>query len=443
MRKIAVLLIFTLQSSVCFSSHLKGGEITIRYVSGLTWEITLTAYADTESAVYFGGGTLAFGDGSPNTTVPLSSSVPTDYPGVGIVRFTTPHTYAGPGFYKVSYFEHNLDDGILNLFNSAETPFFIESGLNADPLNNPNYSFPKFEASPIFVFPIKRAYAFSTALVDSGHRYTYQLVDPMGAQSYRLPESFLINANTGLISWDTKFLNAYHPGEYYFMAKISQYDENGNQLGYVTRGFQVILEDRDSRILTSNPITDPDGRIVVLENQQQTIKLVLQDSTVADTVYWNAYLDQKLAGNVSFTQYDSFSVSRRMKVALVTLYSTPDIIRNYPYLISLRGTSGFQKDVNFLFFTKDIPLPPVVTGLPIRTEKEISLYPNPFTNFIYFNGLGSAGCTLRVINLPGQEILQTHLDPGEPMDASLIPPGVYIFQINDGLTSTRHKGVKK
>jgi len=442
MKKIAVLVIFTMQTVLCLSTHIRGGQITIRHVSGLTSEITLTAYTNAGSPVNFGGGTLSFGDGSPNTTVPLSPSEQTIYPTVGIVQFTTTHTYAEPGFYVVSYFEHNLNAGILNLYNSVETPFIIESGFNANPVNNPNYSFPQFETIPIFIFPTKKAYAFSTALVDSGHRYSYQLVAPKGAQGYQRPESLSINPNNGLITWDTKFQNAYIAGEYYFMAKITQYDENGNQLGYVTRGLQVILEGSDSRISISNPITDPDGRIVVLENQQQTIKLILADSTAADTVYWNVYFDAKLAAAVSFTQYDSATASRKIKVVLLTLHSTSDIVRDYPYLISLRGTSWIQKDVNFLFFTRDIPLP-VITGLPRRSEKEISLYPNPFTNFIYFNGLGSAGGTLEVIKLPGQAILQTHVDPGQPLDTTLIPPGVYVLQINDGSTMSKLKAVKK
>ena len=129
---IAVLFSFTAQAT-----HLRAGEITLERVSctDLTFKITITVYTDMGSPIKFGDGILDFGDGSTPLTTPTidNTSRPDLGPEVGTVSFTTTHTFGGPGKYVISYLEANRNAGILNMSNSVETRFYVETQIIIDP----------------------------------------------------------------------------------------------------------------------------------------------------------------------------------------------------------------------------------------------------------------------------------------------------------------------
>src|SRR5882672_6402890 len=119
------------------ATHLRAGEITIRREScnSLTFIITITVYTNTGSEIKFGDGVLDFGDGSnPFTTPTVDNTLRPDLgPNIGTVSYSTSHTYSGPGRYVISYLEPNRNAGILNMFNSVETRFYMESTISIDP----------------------------------------------------------------------------------------------------------------------------------------------------------------------------------------------------------------------------------------------------------------------------------------------------------------------
>jgi len=118
------------------ATHLRAGEITLERVSctGLTFKITINIYTDTGSPIKFGDGILDFGDGSKITTPSIDNTLRPDLgPEVGFVRFTIEHTFGGPGRYVISYLEANRNAGVLNMTNSVDTRFFIETSITIDP----------------------------------------------------------------------------------------------------------------------------------------------------------------------------------------------------------------------------------------------------------------------------------------------------------------------
>jgi hypothetical protein len=124
-----------------FSTHLRAGEITLVRLScsNLTYQITLHVYTKNSSQVKFEGGTLTFGDGTPDITLPRIDAPDPRFqllPGaedVGEVTYTINHTFPGPGVYVIRYFERNRNSGILNIANSVDTPFFIQTQIIIDP----------------------------------------------------------------------------------------------------------------------------------------------------------------------------------------------------------------------------------------------------------------------------------------------------------------------
>ncbi len=274
-RKFIVLAIaFLLASYSVQATHLRAGEITIQRESctSLTFIITITVYTNTGSEIKFGDGVLDFGDNSTPFITPTVDNTkrPDLGPNVGIVIYSTTHTYSGPGRYIVSYLEPNRNAGILNMFNSVDTRFYLESTINIDP-------FLGCDNSPrLLVPPIDRActgaawYHNPGAYDPDGDSLSYEFTIPkrdkgLEVNNYRNPNvkefydrvginystanesgngppTFNIDAVTGTIVWDAPGA----PGEYNIAFIIKEWRKISgiwiNQ-GYVVRDMQIVVED--------------------------------------------------------------------------------------------------------------------------------------------------------------------------------------------------------
>ncbi len=256
------------------ATHLRAGEITIERVNctSLAFKITITVYTNTGSEIRFGDGLLDFGDGTrPLTTPSIENTIRPDLgPNVGIVSFTTTHTYSGIGRYVISYLEPNRNAGILNMFNSVETTFYLESQINIDP-------FLGCDNSPVLLVPpIDKActgaawYHNPGAYDPDGDSLSYELTIPkkekdLVVNNYRDPNvrefydriglvygesnengdgppTFDINPVTGTLIWDAPGA----PGEYNIAFIIRSWRKISgiwiNQ-GFVVRDMQIIVED--------------------------------------------------------------------------------------------------------------------------------------------------------------------------------------------------------
>ena len=121
------------------ATHIRAGEITLERIScqSLAFRITITGWVDLESTVEFGGGFLDFGDGSDPINLREDATIVVDKQdlggNVGITQFIIEHTYGANGVYTLSYLEANRNAGVLNMNNSVETTFYIETQIIIDP----------------------------------------------------------------------------------------------------------------------------------------------------------------------------------------------------------------------------------------------------------------------------------------------------------------------
>jgi CHU_C Type IX secretion signal domain len=260
-----------------FATHLRAGEITVTRVSctGLKFRIVITAYVNRKSSILFsdrGNGTLDFGDGSPVHHPPQQQSVLVAGFGdeFGYVTDTTYYTYAGPGQYIVSYNESNRNAGILNMSNSVDTPFYIETLVNIDPFLGCDNS-PRLLVPPIDKACTGVAWFHNPGAYDpDGDSLSYQLVvpkqdkiNPVGNytnpnskpfydqigknygtanETMDRPPTFAIDAITGTITWNAPGA----PGEYNIAFHIIEWRKIAGiwiQLGYVRRDMQIVVED--------------------------------------------------------------------------------------------------------------------------------------------------------------------------------------------------------
>ena len=171
-----------------YSTHIRAGEVVARRISttSLTYEFTIIGYTDTGSEVEFGGGEFSFGDGN---TVPVldegsvsSQKILLDNQ-VALNLYKVVHTFQAPGRYVVSYFEQNRNDEIVNMDNSVDTPFFIETEILIDPFfglnNTPVLLIPPIDNGVLGIRYIHNPGAFDP----DGDSLSYELVIPMQSLS--------------------------------------------------------------------------------------------------------------------------------------------------------------------------------------------------------------------------------------------------------------------
>lgn len=432
------LLAFLLLPITVLSTHLRGGQIrVIPQLNSLTCAIEITVYTNTGSEIKFGEGLLDFGDGTTHTTPTIENTKRPDIgDGFGMVTYTVVHTFPGTGTYIVSYLEPNLAGGILNMTNSVETRFYIETSIV---LSDKGFvASPQFPADPIFVCQVGRPYSFSTAAIDGPSRhvfYKYSLItDPKLITDYKLPENIAIDENTGILTWDTKYGGQYVQGEIWVVVKVAMFHETGDFLGYVLRAMQVVAEDYNSTIDVTSTVDDSSGRVTVEEGKQKDIKFVLSDDNYGDNLHFDLIANDAIQDNVTFTQYDSLPPGRVFRVGKLKLKTTPGIVSDLPYLITVRGVSVYKKDITIMYLTSSNPLPQVITGVhESRSQTKLNVFPNPFQSQLYVDGKEAT-----FLNSAGHVVMRSPIQKGSPVDTSSIPAGFYILQVvgHDGSKQT-------
>ena len=263
-------------ASYVHATHLRAGEIVVTRdnCQSLTFKITITVYTNTGSTVRFGGDTgfedvLDFGDNTNMQVPEIENTLRPDLgPNVGTASFTVFHTYAGPGKYLISYREPNRNEGVLNMENSVNTRFYIETLIDIDPFKGCNNT-PQLLIPPIDQACPGVAFFHNPGAFDpDGDSLSYEMVIPFSDRSvtvaaYRNPnaESFYANYSTanedgngpptfsidpitGTIKWDSPSPTAI--GEYNIAFVVKEWRKVKGvwyQIGFVRRDMQIVVED--------------------------------------------------------------------------------------------------------------------------------------------------------------------------------------------------------
>ncbi|MBI3482369.1 MAG: gliding motility-associated C-terminal domain-containing protein, partial [Bacteroidetes bacterium] len=123
------------------ATHLRAGDITVTRLScsSYRYRVTLHIYTRANVPVKFSSGNsgeLSFGDGSPIFHPHEVDNPPiigqSDNGPIGEVTYPVDYTYPGPGLYTITYYEQNRNDGVLNMDNSVQTPFFVQTQILID-----------------------------------------------------------------------------------------------------------------------------------------------------------------------------------------------------------------------------------------------------------------------------------------------------------------------
>ncbi|WP_420316062.1 gliding motility-associated C-terminal domain-containing protein [Ekhidna sp.] len=298
------------------ATHIRAGEVIVKHVSGLTYEVTFIGYRDVEG-VPFGQGILDFGVGQeglygddPGEDIPWGQIEDLGN-GVEKWQFTLPFTYPGPGNYLVSYKEDFRNADIQNISGSISTTFYVETLVIIDPLlinSTPFFTVPPidqgvvggiFEHNPGAFDPDgdSLSYFFTVPKQDRDLEVNgyVSLIDPSFYENYGEGNStkddvptLTINPATGTLIWDAPggaTIPDQENREFNVAFVVEEWRRvNGEliRLGFVTRDMQIIIWDYeneppeleipdDTCVVAGETITsiitgtDPDGDPVKIE----------------------------------------------------------------------------------------------------------------------------------------------------------------------------------
>lgn len=261
------------------ATHNRAGEITYKWLGGYTYSITLVTYTDDGSSIADRCKlTIHFGDGDScqafrqNGSPDLSS---TECPSStkGEIIKTTPtvkknvyscvHTYDGPGLYKIYMFDRNRNSGVINVPNSVNQPFYLETLLSINAFAGPNNS-PTLTRDPIDEACIFRCFYHNPGAVDvDGDSLSYELVMSKGENSngaigvpipgYSYPSTgvggtFSIDNGGTLIWCSPQFAGEYNVAFYVKEWRKNVSDGTWELVGFVMRDMQIIVN-----TCTNNP----------------------------------------------------------------------------------------------------------------------------------------------------------------------------------------------
>lgn len=270
------------------ATHNRAGEITYQHIQGFEYEALITTYTKTSaSAADRPELEIKWGDGTRDT-IPRESVdlLPND---VQRNKYRGRHVYAGAGTFVISMQDPNRNQGIVNIPNSVNVIFYIESVLTISNFLGNNNSAVLLNP-PLDNACLNQTFLHNPAAYDpDGDSLSYRLIvcKTDGGQSipgYIFPDQLPPGPNnnlsldpiTGNLIWDSpKF-----QGEYNVAFVIEEWRE-GVLVGLVERDMQItaaacsnnppnITPLNDTCIIAGETLiqgvtaTDPDGNLIEL-----------------------------------------------------------------------------------------------------------------------------------------------------------------------------------
>jgi gliding motility-associated-like protein len=242
MRKFVLFFGLILLCIAGFATHQRAGEITYKHVSELTYEFTIITYTYTPSTVDRTEIEVFWGDNLSSTIPRLTeTSVDTD---ITKNVYVTTHIYSAPGTYSVTFEDPNRNAGIINIPNSVNIPFFIETIIVINSFLGTNSSVQLLNP-PLDNGCTGVTYYHNVGAYDpNGDSLSYRLIDCRGMDGlpipgYALPQSsqyIKIDEITGELIWETPTMQ----GEYNIAILISEY-RDGQFIGSVVRDMQITI----------------------------------------------------------------------------------------------------------------------------------------------------------------------------------------------------------
>jgi hypothetical protein len=231
-----------------YATHNRAGEITYEVLdcATRTYRVTITTYTnycptcnpvppdrDFLDSVHWGDGGIS--------TFPRVYHTDSLGDNIRINRYVNTHSYTGTGIYKIFFTDPNRNANIVNIPNSVNIPFYLETTIRIHPaFPCPNNS-PVLHKPPVDKACVGQIFIHNPFAIDpEGDSISYLLTVPRMAPNtpvpgYTLPAGVTLNAVTGDLIWNTP---QFPLGEYNIAFYIIQW-RYGYALDTIVRDMQI------------------------------------------------------------------------------------------------------------------------------------------------------------------------------------------------------------
>ncbi len=226
--------------SPLFATHNRAGEITLKQIDELTYEITITTFTYTLSQADRNQLEVQWGDNSFSIAPRISITKLPYYYQKNV--YITQHTFPGPGVYEIVVQDPNRNEGVKNIPNSVNVVFSIKTTILINP-NIGNNSSPILLNPPIDRAAYGQIFIHNPAAYDpDGDSISYKLAvctetDGRPIEGYTLPPSsdtLYVNPYTGDLTWITPS----DTGIYNIAIDVEEW-RSGVKIGNIVRDMQI------------------------------------------------------------------------------------------------------------------------------------------------------------------------------------------------------------
>jgi gliding motility-associated-like protein len=373
MKRIVLLIILSTMFFNSFATHNRAGEIIYKQIGPLTYEVTILTYTKvSEAAADRCELTINWGDGNssilPRSNGPVDPNTGCPHYGVMVSNdikvniYIGTHTYPANGTYTVSMLDPNRNAGVLNIPNSVNEQFYIQSiiligtGLGSN-------------TSPVLLNPptdfgcVNKTYLHNVAAFDvDGDSLSFELVNCRGNEGREIETTYSEKYNMdkievdheGTIIWDAPIFE----GVYNVALEITEHRKDPISGEWVTIG--RILRDMQIDVITCNndpPLIDVESNHCVLADSTLTFDINANDPD-GDEIGLSAVggplrIDPKAV-------FNEVIVSNPPVNSTLEWTTTKDLARRVPYQV--------------IFKSNDFPVDPDGDPLPgLASQKVVNI----------------------------------------------------------------------
>ncbi len=267
-------LMLCINTLMLFATHNRAGEITLKQINDLTYEITITTYTYTLSGADRPELEVQWGDNSTSIASRVQIlNLPNDY---RRNVYVSQHTFPGPGTFTIVVQDPNRNFGVKNIPNSVNVIFSIKTTISINPQigqnSTPVLLNPPFDKAGLFQTFIHNPAAYDA----DGDSISYSLTictqqngEPIPGYTYpRSSDTLYVNPITGDLVWDAPI----DTGIYNIAMNIEEW-RKGFKIGNIVRDMQVEVY----RTTNLPPVNDSLPKLCVIAGSEITYDIRSRD----------------------------------------------------------------------------------------------------------------------------------------------------------------------
>jgi len=425
MKKFFSLLGFLFVAIFAKATHNQAGDITYKHISGLTYEFTITIFADGNSpAVSRKDIEVQWGDNTGRDSLNVTSETQISPPNSTIKRiWKGRHTFPGPGSYSIRVEDPNRNGGVDNITNSINVPFVIETLLRISPFSNQPNNSVVLRNDPVDKACIGAIYVYNPGAIDfDGDSIAYALAKSKGtggqiAPGFEFPpasNNLTVNPITGDLIWDQPSVS----GLYNIAMTIKEY-RNGVLVSEVLRDLQITVIPGCNN---QPPLIQADQLVCIDAGSTLSVPIRVTDPDFVDDIITITSTGEVRESPISNrTNFNIGAVGNPRNASFIWNTNCSDVrLRLYNLSIRAEDNGSNRGTTNLVHFkTVNIrviaPAPTNVTAIDIGTTINLNWDNNACQNatgYIVYRRLDSSGfipdsCTAGVPNNIGYIALDT------------------------------------